>query len=98
MKHRFFLPVLLTIAIALSGCAYVNVKTPLDTDLDKTTMGSKVGTSSLESVLWIAAWGDAGVKAAAENGNITVVNHVDQQTFSVLFGVYTKVTTIAYGD
>ena len=98
MKRRFFLPIILTLAIALSGCAYVNIKTPLDTDLDKTTLGSKMGTASVESVCWVAAWGDAGVKAAAENGGITVVNHVDQQTYSVFFGVYTKVTTIAYGD
>ena len=98
MKRPILLSILLTIAIALSGCAYMNVKTPLDTDLDKTTLGTKTGTASVESVLWVAAWGDAGIKAAAENGKISVVNHVDQQTFSVCFGLYTKVTTIVYGD
>lgn len=76
----------------------MNVKTPLDTDLDKTTLGTKVGTASIESVLWVAAWGDAGIKAAAENGEISVINHVDQQTYSILFGAYTKITTIVYGD
>lgn len=98
MKSRFVLPLILALAMFFSGCAYVNIKTPLDTDLDKTVLGEKVGTASMQSVLWVAAWGDAGTKAAAENGEITVINHVDQQTYSILFGLYTKVTTIVYGD
>ena len=98
MRFCYFLPVLIVVAIIFSGCAYVNVKTPLDIDVDQTTLGTKVGTASLKSVLWVAAWGDAGIKAAAENGNITVIRHVDQQTFSILLGGYTKITTIVYGD
>jgi hypothetical protein len=47
-------------ALASSGCAYYNVTTPLDTDLDRTQLGSKVGESRAQSVLWLAAWGDAG--------------------------------------
>ncbi len=98
MKRRCLFPILLALSIAMSGCAYVNVKTPFDTDLNQTTLGTKVGEASMESVLWVAAWGDAGTEAAAKNGDISVIHHMDQQTYSILFGLYTKITTIVYGD
>ncbi len=98
MKKRISLIVLLVILFAFSGCAYMNVKTPYDTDLDKTVLGEKVGESSCQSVLWLVAWGDAGTAAAARNGNITVINHMDNQALSILFGLYSRSTTIVYGD
>ena len=54
--------------------------------------------ASNKSLLWLVAWGDAGTKAAAENGNIKVIRHADSRFFSVLFGLYTEVTTVVYGD
>jgi hypothetical protein len=85
-------------ALLLSGCLFIKVKAPYDTDLDKTVLGDKVGKSSSYSVLWLVAWGDAGTQAAAKNGDITTINHMDYQLFSILFGLYTKSTTIVYGD
>ena len=67
-------------------------------DLDKTTLGSKTGEASSQSVLWLFAWGDAGTKAAASNGNISVINHRDVQLQSYAFGLYSKRTVIVYGD
>ena len=49
-------------------------------------------------ILWAAAWGDSGTAAAAKNGGITTVNHMDREFFSVFFGMYTETTTIVYGD
>ncbi|MBU0995785.1 MAG: TRL-like family protein [Proteobacteria bacterium] len=95
---RFLMGLILSLAIMMTGCAYVNVKTPLDTDMDQTSLGTKTGEASLQSVLWLVAWGDAGTKKAAENGEITVIRHADQKTYSILFGLYSKVTTIVYGD
>lgn len=86
------------IILASSGCAYVNVKAPLDTDLNATSFGTKTGSASTHSVLWLVAWGDAGTKAAADNGGLTVVNHMDIQIQSYLFGLYSKKTVIVYGD
>lgn len=86
------------IAITLQGCVYTNITTPLDVNLDRTELGSKVGESSWQSVLWLVAWGDAGTQAAAENGQITTVNHADTRQFMVFLGVYRKVTTVVYGD
>ncbi len=98
MKKRMSLFVLIAILFAFSGCAYMNVKTPFDTDLDKTVLGEKVGESSSHSVLWLVAWGDAGTAAAARNGNITEINHMDSQVICILFGLYSRSTTIVYGD
>ena len=80
-----------------SGC-FVNIKIPLDTDLDRTELGSKVGEASSQSVLWLVFWGDAGTQAAAKQGGITIITHADQQLLTILFGVYGRETTIVYGD
>ena len=84
--------------MTLSGCVYVDVKTPLDKDVYNTKLGSKVGVSKTHSVLWLVAWGDAGTAKAAENGDITVITHLDVRYYSILFGLYAKRETIAYGD
>jgi hypothetical protein len=49
-------------------------------------------------VAWLVAWGDAGTKKAAENGGITVVNHMDIGIESYVFGLYMRRDTIVYGD
>ena len=97
---KLFKPAALALAagILLTGCLYMNIKTPYDTDLNKTVLGSKMGKAHSQSVLWLVAWGDAGTAAAAKEGNITTVNHMDQEVFSILFGLYTKTTTVVYGD
>ena len=84
--------------VLLSGCFYAHVVTPLDNNVDKTVLGAKTGKASSYSVLWAAAWGDAGTAAAARNGGITTVNQMDREIYSVFFGIYTETTTIVYGD
>jgi len=84
--------------LLLSGCAYVNVKSPLDVDLNRTTLGQKKGVAEARSILWLVAWGDASYAAAAANGGITIMRHADQETFSVLFGLYTRWRVVVYGD
>ena len=89
---------LLTAIIFLSSCAYSKVILPLDTDVNNTELGTKVGYASNKSILWLFAWGDAGTAAAARNGDIKVIKHLDLEQQIYLFGVYSKYTTIAYGD
>ena len=81
-----------------SGCVFTDVKIPLDTNLEETKLGTKTGEASSQSVLWLVAWGDSGTQAAAQEGGITTVLHADQEIFSVLFGLYSRQTTIVYGD
>ena len=84
--------------LSLSGCAYVNTKTPLDVDLDQTTLVQKTGTVDARSILWLVAWGDASYAAAAKNGDITTMRHADQEVFNVLFGLYTRYRVVVDGD
>jgi len=98
MKRTALLMVVFAFMVVINGCLYANVKTPLDIDVDKTEIGNKIGTSTVQSVLWLVAWGDASTEAAAKNGNISVIHHIDQEVFSVLFGLYSKGTTIVYGE
>ena len=85
-------------ATLTSGCLYTNITTPLDTDLDQTKLGTKVGKSEAQMVLGLVAWGDAGTQAAAKNGDITVLRGADQETFSILGPVYARWRTVVYGD
>jgi hypothetical protein len=100
MKKSLMVVVPLMVAglMVLSGCAYVNVKSPLDVDLNQTTLGEKTGVSEARSVLWLFAWGDASYAAAAANGGITTMRHADQEVFNVLFGLYTRWRVVVYGD
>lgn len=91
------LPVLLAAMILTCGC-YLHITSPLDIDVDNTSLGSKTGKASFQSVLWMVAWGDAGSAAAAKNGDISIINHMDRERFTFLWGAYYKETTIVYGD
>ena len=89
---------LVLIAIMLSGCLYSHVTVPLSINLNETDVGSKKGEASIYSVLWLFAWGDSGSAAAAKNGGITTMTHMDQKLYVILFGIYTRTTTIVYGN
>ncbi|MGD8846523.1 MAG: TRL domain-containing protein [Desulfobacteraceae bacterium] len=86
------------VSIALCSCAYVDVKTPYDENLDKTELGSKKGVAQGHSILWLFTWGDTSYATAAGNGNITVIRHADQELFQILFGLYTRWRIVVYGD
>ena len=88
----------LVLMFLTTGCLYTHVLTPYDTNLDKTVLGQKIGKASMHSILWLVAWGDASTAAAAKQGNLAVVNHMDHEFLNVVFGIYTESTTIVYGD
>ena len=90
--------VIIALALSLCSCAYVNIKTPFDTNLDKTELGTKKGVAQAYSILWLFSWGDASYATAAKNGHITVLRHADQQIQQVLFGLYTRWRIVVYGD
>ena len=86
------------IAYALCGCAYLHTQRPLSVNFQKTELGAKAGRSSLYSLCWLVAWGDAGTRAAAQNGGIKTIEYADTEVKCILFGLYTRVTTVVYGD
>ena len=98
MKSGIKLAIILTVILMFSGCAYVHIKTPYDTDLDKTELGSKIGIAQAYSLFWLVSWGDASYSAAAKNGNIKVLKHADQETTQIFLGIYTRWRVIVYGD
>lgn len=98
MKALLRIAGVLLVALLAAGCAVSDIKTPLDLNLDQTRLGSKTGTATAYSVLWLFAWGNAGYAEAAKNGGITVMRHADQETFAVLGGLYTRWRVVVYGD
>ena len=94
----------LTCAALLSGCALghgpvtapitINMKGPVSAGPAAT--GPKVGRAEAWGIL-VYATGDASISAAAANGGITRIHHVDSETFNIL-GIYAKYTTIVYGE
>ena len=84
MKSKILPAIVLAIIFTASGCAYVNIRTPFDTDLNGTDLGSKKGFATAYSLLWLVSWGDASYAAAAKNGDITVLKHADQEMQQIL--------------
>jgi hypothetical protein len=84
--------------LATHGCIYLNATYPLDTNMNRTPVGTKRGEASIHSVLWLFAWGDAGTQAAARNGDITIIHNADDKDLVILGGLYARRTTIVYGD
>ena len=98
MKSVQILVLLLFVTVMCMGCAYTHIRTPYDMDLNNTQLGDKTGEATRRSVLWLIYWGDAGTAAAAKDGGLTMLNHMDKEILSILFGLYYQDTTIVYGE
>jgi hypothetical protein len=72
------------------------VKAPLSTE-GNFNAGSKSGEASVVSILGIVSTGDCSIDAAAKDGGLNKVNHLDYDYMNI-FGIYQKVTVIAYGE
>jgi DUF4097 and DUF4098 domain-containing protein YvlB len=88
----------------LSGCA--SVSSPVGNGLLFTSIqgpvavttasaASKKGSACASNILGLFATGDASLKAAKANGNITTVTSVDHSSKSILslFGTYCTIVT-----
>jgi hypothetical protein len=60
-------------------------------------LGTKKGTATCSSLLGIPLKNDCGIDAAAKNGELRRISHIDYK-FSSFLGLYTTVTTTAYGQ
>lgn len=79
----------------VTGVIYTDIVTPVAATSN--TVGTKVGSSQCVGYVGIVALGDGSIDAAAKNGNITKISHVDVQTKSYV-GVYTINTYVVYGE
>ncbi len=86
-----------------SGCALV---TPLPSavygnmqgglSVDNNVRPLKEGRACAKTVMMIATWGDASIKAAKKDGKIKKVATVDYDTFNIL--VYGEYCTVVRGE
>lgn len=98
MQIVYKLLILSFLMIFSTGCLYTDIQMPMDKNFDKTELGVKEGEADSHTVLYLVSWGDSGTKAAANDGDVKVIRHADRKVFSVLFGLYTRLTTVVYGD
>lgn len=106
MKKLLCAAVAVASAAMISGCAVMAngpVLAPIAVDLkgpcavgENNVRCLKKGEAVAKGVL-IIAWGDASIEAAAKDGNITKIHHVDTKTTNIL-GVYAEHVTIVYGE
>jgi len=81
------------------GGIYTNIMAPIDIESGTgKQIGSKTGEASTVAILGMVAFGDAGLNAAARNGGITRIYHVDYRFLNVFLGTYCKFTTVVYGE
>ena len=94
----------LSCVVVLSGCAVAHGPVTAAVTLDMkgpvsagpAMTSPKVGRAEAWGIL-VYATGDASISAAAANGGITRIHHVDHETMNIL-GVYARYTTIVYGE
>lgn len=90
--------------VAITGCAtsypigsfYTNLKLPVAVTGAKAA-NLKVGKAECKSILSIVTTGDASITAAAKNGGITVIHHVDWEVENIL-GVIGTYRCVVYGE
>ena len=99
MKTALRLLPAIAAATLLSGC-YVNLTSPtpsLTVKLDAQE-APREGSATCTGFLWAFATGDCSVTTAMRYGKITKVHHVDAKTKVVLYGAYSEMTMVVYGE
>jgi hypothetical protein len=91
-----FLGACANVSAPVNGLVWTNVKAPLAATNDD-TKPTLVGRAEATSILGIIATGDASIEAAARNGGITHIHHVDYESHN-FFGVVATFTTVVYGN
>jgi hypothetical protein len=90
-------------AVLVAGCAVANgpVIAPITFAKGPVSAGpAMTGTKVGRAVAWgipLFAMGDASISAAAQNGGINQIHHVDQETLNIL-GIYARYTTVVHGE
>lgn len=91
------------ISLTVVGCAYAPVNGAITVaKWDGAVSNPEVkavnkGESCAQSILGIAAFGDASIETAKKNGNITKVASIDHETTNILY-FYGQYCTIVTGE
>jgi hypothetical protein len=109
MKSLLGAAALAAVVISTSACAprtpvlpyygtlFNNTSMPVDIAFGPNEIGPASGRASATTILGLLSFGDCSIQSAARAGNLATIDHVDAHVTNILFGVYTKYETIAYG-
>ncbi len=75
---------------------YSEVSAPLSTE-GPIQIGTKSGEATSKTILGLVATGDCSIQAAAKNGGLTRIDHVDYRYKNIL-GIVQETTVIVYGE
>ena len=110
MKKLMFGAAIAGLGLAMTGCCMPNgpyavagsmgivadAVTPGAYAIDNSVKPVKTGTATSKGIILFTS-GDNSIKAAMANGDIKKIHHVDFDVLNV-FNLYSKVTTIVYGE
>ena len=110
-SQRLILSTTLALAAMISGgcmsspvippfasSGYHNTSAPVDITFKEGDLGTREGRATSRSFFGLFAFGDASTDAAARNGGLTTVDHIDCRMTHVLFGIYASYETIVTGS
>jgi hypothetical protein len=96
---------ILMVAVCASSCAWglspvvggliTTTKGPVG-GVDNSVECSKQGFAECQGIICVAI-GDASIRTAMKNGDITKVHHIDHETLCVL-GIYSQYKVVVYGE
>jgi hypothetical protein len=98
MKKTVPLFLLMITGLLVCGCVYTDISVPMSRDFRNTRVVTKKGEATCRSVLWLVAWGDAGLQKAAADGQLVSLEYADAAYLNILFGLYMSKTTVVYGN
>ena len=112
MKKIMFIAAVAALGIGMTGCVGAGGPctnsalgiggiiddngAPASFNIDNNVKPAKCGMATSKGIV-LYTTGDSSIKAAMDNGGITKVHHIDYKVFNV-FNVYSKATTIVYGE
>lgn len=86
-----------TPVLPYTGSAFHETSQPVDITFDRTRLGERRGTAESKAYFfYMVAKGDASVMAAARNGGLTQIDHVESEVLNIL-GLYVRYTTVVHG-
>ena len=84
-----------TTALGLGGIIDDN-GSPASFNVDNSVKAVKCGQATSKGIVLYTS-GDSSIKAAMDAGGITKIHHIDYKVFNI-FNLYTKATTIVWGE
>ena len=106
MKKVCILAAACAVAVTFTGCIsapftpprglYTEISAPLSTE-GTFDVGAKKGEATAKTILGLVATGDCSIAAAAKNGGLKTIRHIDYK-YKNLLGLVQETTVVVYGE